>query len=133
LIGWIETSMQHSGMELQGLARLLFADKGDVDALRACLRTISEQAGVRRDLFVSHANYAIASDGGSVPERAHVFAIVNRYMVKHFNLMIEWAGWALEQVEDWPDSATPATTHRNQTRQSFRENGRMTRNPKRRS
>jgi len=133
LMSWIETPIQPSAMEFEGLVRLLFADQGDVDALRATLRTIAEQAGVRRDLFVSHANYAIASDGGSVPERAHVFAIVNRYMVKHFNLMIEWAGWALEQVEDWPDSAIPATTHRNQTWQIFRENARMTRNPKRRS
>jgi len=132
LTSWIESPIQPSAMEFEGLVRVLFADQGDVDALRATLRAVAEQARIRRDLFISHAKYAITSGGGTFPESAHVFAIVNRYMVKHFNLMIQWAEWALEQVENWPDSATPATTHHDQTWQIFRESARMTRNPKRR-
>lgn len=133
LTNWIASEAQPSAMEFEGLVRVLFADQGDIGALRTTLVTIAEQARARRDLFIAHAEYAIATEGGSVPERSHIFALVNRYMVKHFNLMIEWADWALEQVDDWPDSTTPATSHRERTFEIFRENARMTPNPERRS
>lgn len=133
LTNWIGTEILPSAMEFEGLLRVLFADQGDIEALRATLRVVADQARVRRELFVAHADYAIASGGGTFPERAHVFAIVNRYLVRHFDLMIEWAEWAQEQVADWPDAATPATTHRDRTWQIFRENAQMGRNRRRRS
>lgn len=129
LASWIGTEVQPSAMEFEGLVRLLFADQGDIEALRSTLSTVAEQARARRDLFVGHAEHALTSDGGSFPERAHIFALVNRYMVRHFDLMIEWAEWALEQVEEWPDTHTPAMTHHDRTREIFRENTRMIRDP----
>lgn len=125
LADWIGTEIQPSAMQFDGLVRLLLADQGDVEELRSTLRMIADQARVRRDLFVSHANYAIASDGGSMPERAHLFALANRYMVEHFSLMIDWAEWALAQVCDWPDAVSPATTHRARSAEIFRETAGM--------
>jgi DNA-binding PadR family transcriptional regulator len=122
LAEWEGTRIQPSAMEFEGMVRLLLADQGKLDDLRATLRTMIEQAGARRDLFAAHARYALDTDGGTEPERVHVFALVNRYMIQHFDLEVEWASWALEQIADWPDTVGPATDRREQAWRTYREN-----------
>jgi hypothetical protein len=33
----------------------------------------------------------------------------NRFMIGHFDHIIEWATWSLEQTASWLDTTTPAT------------------------
>ncbi|MDP5225700.1 MULTISPECIES: PadR family transcriptional regulator [Arthrobacter] len=122
LKAWIGTDIQPAAMEFEGLVRLLFADQGGVDELRATLATVAEQARERRDLFISHAEYILATAGGSQPERAHVFAFANRYMIDHFSLMSDWAEWVLGSIRDWPDTVTALVSDRERTRRIFRDN-----------
>jgi hypothetical protein len=56
------------------------------------------------------------ADGGTFAGSAHVLALNNRFMLDHFAHIAEWADWALEQAESWPDTTTPAETHRAQYR-----------------
>lgn len=114
LAEWMSTPIQPAAMDFEGMLRVLVADQGDIDELREVLRTVIDQAGERRDLFVRHAEFLIRHDGGTEPERLHVFALANRYMIEHFTLQIEWARWALVQIEDWPDTIVPATERRDQ-------------------
>ena len=30
-------------------------------------------------------------------------------MIGHYDHIIEWVDWSLEQIESWPDTVTPAT------------------------
>lgn len=133
LTEWIGTAVQPSTMEFEGLVRVLFADQGSTADLAATLQAIAAQARQRRELFVDHARFATDSDGQSFPDRVHLLAIANRYMVSHFTLMIEWAEWACEEIEHWPDTQTPASTRRDRSYQIFRENTRIVPRRKRRS
>lgn len=110
LAQWLATETQRSTMEFEGLMRVLFADGGTVEDLRANLLAVARQAHERRELFRAYAG-VIAETGGTMPSREHLFALANRYMVDHFTTMVDWATWALEQVESWTDTDSPAAHH----------------------
>ncbi len=107
LARWLSTDAQPPMLEFEGMVRVLLADGGSVDDLRHALKTMRSQSFAARAMFGRHAAY-IASTGGTFPERAHLFAMVNRFMIGHYDHIIEWADWALEQTEAWPDTTTPA-------------------------
>ena len=41
-------------------------------------------------------------------------AMANRFMIGHYDHIIEWATWALEQTSTWPDAVTPAADNQAQ-------------------
>lgn len=117
LRSWLATEqVAPSALEFEGMIRVLLADEGTVDDLRRNLETMAEQARQVRDLFVGHAQFMLATDGGTHPDRFHLFAMVNTFTVAHFSGIVDWAEWALEQVEDWPDSVSPAQVRTAQAR-----------------
>lgn len=108
---WLATEkVAPSALEFEGMIRVLLADEGTVEDLRQNLRTMADQARGARDLFVGHARFMLATDGGTHPDRLHLFAMVNTFTVAHFSNILDWAEWALAEIEDWPDTVTPATT-----------------------
>jgi DNA-binding PadR family transcriptional regulator len=117
---WLATAPHPPALEFEGMVRVLFADMGSVDDLRATLQTIIDQAQVVRELFQRHATLILETDGGTFPERQHLFALSNRFVGGYFLHIEEWASWALEQIESWPDTTTPAETHKDQTRAVLR-------------
>ena len=96
------------------MLRVVMADQGSIEELRDSLRAIVDQASAQRDLFVANASMML--DGGSYPERRHVLTLANTFMIGHFTHIIEWATWALDEIADWPDTVTPATTEWDRSR-----------------
>lgn len=107
LAGWFSTEAQPPAFEFEGMIRVLVAEQGTIDELRRNLEAIRAQSVTARELFVTHAAN-IAATGGTFPERRHLFALANRFMVGHYDHIIEWAGWALEETSGWPDTTSPA-------------------------
>ncbi len=107
---WMATDVRPATMEFEGLIKVLTADQGSVDDLRRTLVQIRDQAIASRDLFVAHAGY-IVETGGTFPEREHLFALVNRYMVGQFAHTASWAEWALAECESWTRTDDPGSHH----------------------
>ena len=105
-----------SALEFEGMVRVLLADQGTVGDLRRNLVTMADQAREVRDLFVGHARFMLDTEGGTHPERFHLFAMVNTFAVAHFSNIVDWAEWALAEIEDWPDSVSPAQVRTAQAR-----------------
>ncbi|WP_457101087.1 PadR family transcriptional regulator [Microbacterium sp. P5_E9] len=105
---WLSTEARPPALEFEGMIRVLLADEGSIEDLRANLQTMRRQSVAARALFADHAAF-IASTGGTFPERQHLFALANRYMIGHYDHIIEWVDWSLEQIASWPDTVTPAT------------------------
>ena len=103
LSSWLGSELHASSLEFEGIVRVLAADQGTVEQLRANLRQIVDQAQAALDLFVSHAS-ALSNNGGTFPERVHLFAMGNRFMIGHYSNIIEWGNWALEESADWTDT-----------------------------
>ena len=112
---WLATTPDPPALEFEGMVRVLVAEQGSLDDLRATLRTIEEQARVRRTLFEAHADHILAT-GGTFPEREHLFALSTEFMIGHFTHLAEWASWAQARTDTWADTVTPATTHHDESR-----------------
>ena len=113
---WLTTEARPPALEFEGMVRVLLSDEGTIEDLRANLQTMRRQSIAARALFADHAAF-IAATGGTFPERKHLFALANRYMIGHYDHIIEWVDWSFEQIESWPDTVTPATDNDAQVRE----------------
>jgi DNA-binding PadR family transcriptional regulator len=116
LTAWLATPSNPSAFEFEGMVRVILAEQGSVDDLRANLETMRDQALETRRQFLDRAENLLGAEAGSFPEREHLMALVNRFMLGHFAVIAEWADWALEQTDTWPDASSPAVSHREQLR-----------------
>jgi PadR family transcriptional regulator, regulatory protein AphA len=128
LRAWMATEAHPSALEFEGMVRVLLADDGSVDDLRANLRHMVDHATRSREMFAEHAGF-ILDTGGTFPERSHLFALANDFMVGHFTHVIEWATWALDHIEPWPDTASPAAGDAERTRRIFEASARYRAEP----
>lgn len=109
LRAWLaDPTVAPSALEFEGMVRVLLAEQGTIEDLRANLQTMAEQARSTRDLFLGHARFMLDTRGGTQPERLHLFALVNRFTVGHFDHILRWAGWATAEIDSWSDTASPA-------------------------
>ena len=116
LVEWLHTPVRTPAFECEGLVRVLLSDRGSLDDLRHTLAQTRQQALDARELFARYAAF-ISSTGGTFPERRHLFALANTFMIGHYDHIIAWVDWAEQQIESWPDTVTPATTHDEQVRE----------------
>lgn len=116
LATWLSTPVRPPTLEFEGMVRVLLADQGSLDDLRATLARTREQALAQREVFARYAAY-ISTTGGTFPERRHLFALVNTFMVGHYEHIVAWTEWAEAHLASWPDTVSPATTHGDQVRE----------------
>lgn len=117
---WLAQPPSPSALEFEGAVRVVLGEQGTLEDLRANLVVIAEQSRRTRDLFAGHAE-TMRSPAASFPDREHLLALANRFMISHFNVMADWAEWALAETETWSDTVSPATTHRERTREILEE------------
>jgi PadR family transcriptional regulator AphA len=106
---WLASPSRPPALEFEGMVRVLFAEQGTIEQLRATLQGIADQAEATRAEYAGWAAFMV-DDGGDYPTRMHTNALVMRFMMGHFTHLIDWANWALDATRDWPDTKTPAQT-----------------------
>ena len=102
LADWLGEPAAPRALEFEGMVKVFFADSGDLDQLRATLRSIADEAQER----VS-AIGAFAAGTHPFPERAHISALALPLQLDQESAVLQWARWALEQVELWKDTKDP--------------------------
>jgi DNA-binding PadR family transcriptional regulator len=119
---WLaDRTVAPSSLEFEGMVRVMVADRGTIEDLRADLQTMADQARQSREVFFDHARLMLSPEGGEHPDRLHLFAMVDRFMIGHFDHIASWAEWALGQVADWPDTTSPAVTRTEQAHAALEE------------
>ena len=113
LATWLSTPVRPPTLEFEGMVRVLLSDQGSLDDLRATLALTREQALAHREMFARYAAF-ISATGGTFPERRHLFALANTFMIGHYEHVVAWADWAEQQIAGWPDTVAPATTNGDQ-------------------
>jgi DNA-binding PadR family transcriptional regulator len=104
---WLTTEVRPASLEFEGMLRVLVADSGSIDDLRRTLESIRDQAVADRAGFAIQGQRLSLPDG-EFADRRHVFALVNGFMIEHYDQVVAWAERALQAVEDWPDTTSPA-------------------------
>jgi PadR family transcriptional regulator AphA len=121
LAQWLATTSKPSAFEFEGMVRVLFAEQGSLSDLRDNIATMRDQAQQTRALFLSHARRLHDVETSTFPERQHLMVLANRFMIGHFDHIADWADWALKETETWPDTVSPAITHRARSREILEE------------
>jgi len=107
---WLATECRPPSLAFEGNIRTLLAVEGSIEDLRATLETTRDQAVASRRVFLGHATALADPPEPIFPEREHLLVLANRFMVGHFTHIIEWAEWALAEIEAWPDTTSPAVS-----------------------
>jgi PadR family transcriptional regulator AphA len=109
LARWLGTEPAPPALEFEGMLRVLFADQGSIGHLRQSIQAIAAHAASSRARFAEMAAGILAT-GGEYPHRAHVNALGMRFMIAYYDQMSAWADWALDVINGWDDTTTPART-----------------------
>jgi DNA-binding PadR family transcriptional regulator len=112
LQAWLRQPGAGPALEFEGAIKLLFADQAGQDD---ALRTIDAIQGWAAGLKAAGAAIGrefLASDGGPFPERLHVNTLINELLLRHSEMVSDWATWARQQVENW--DGTGPQPHRHQ-------------------
>lgn len=94
-------------LEFEALLKVAFGDQGNLEALRANLRSIRAQADARR-LHAAERMREYEETGGPFPHRLAVIALVARFHNEQAELLFRWAEWAEGEVLSW-SGVTPET------------------------
>ncbi len=105
LRAWMGEPSAPPRLESEALLRVFFAEHGTKEGLLATLTELEGQAlALRRQAVVQGAEYLAGS--APFPERMHILGLVGRFTLGHTALVAEWARWAREEIERWPDVAS---------------------------
>ena len=101
---WLAEPSAAPRLESEALLRSMFADNGTKEDLLATLRELRAQAAdAWTRLMRQGADYL--ATGGPYPQRLHLIALNGKFLLGFTKVLEDWAAWAEQQVETWPDTA----------------------------
>jgi PadR family transcriptional regulator AphA len=108
LAAWVREPGSGPVIEFEQLLKLFFAEHGSRDDALATLARAREWARERNEDNVSAAREYQAGEG-EFQHRAAQNLLVGAFLVEFYRMVADWADWAAEQVERWPDDPSRAT------------------------
>jgi DNA-binding MarR family transcriptional regulator len=119
LASWLEEPGQGPVLQFEQLLKVFFAEDGSRADTLATLAAASKWAQERSaESLAIGLQYA---DGtGPFPERLPQLEITARFLTDFYALVGEWAQWAAERVEGWPDDPRDAVPDPSVTEETVR-------------
>jgi PadR family transcriptional regulator AphA len=100
---WLATEPAPPTIEIEALLRVLFADHGSLQDLRAAvLATARQTSDLRIGLVV--LGEEVLTTGGPFPERLHLVERVGALYGEFLLLLQRWCEETLVEIETWPDT-----------------------------
>jgi DNA-binding PadR family transcriptional regulator len=100
---WLTTEPAPPTVETEALLRVLFADQGNLQDLRAALQATAQQTS---DLLIGMVTVAegLLTTGGPFPERLHLVERVGALYGEFLLLLQRWSEETLAEIDTWPDT-----------------------------
>lgn len=127
LAEWLRTPSDPMALESEQLVKLFFADQGRTADARATLDATKTWAHEQLDIFAAAADSYLAGQG-EFRERAAVNIVTARFMVDFYTMVADWADWAAEVMDTWPDHPKNAKPNWQLMEEIRQQAGRLTRN-----
>ena len=100
---WLATEPAPPTIEIEALLRVLFADHGSLQDLRAAVRATARQTSdLRIGMLV--LGEEVLTTGGPFPERLHLVERVGALYGEFLLLLQRWCEETLAEIETWPDT-----------------------------
>jgi DNA-binding PadR family transcriptional regulator len=103
---WVKSPSGRQRYESEALLKVLFAEHGTIDDLRASIRALRDDAAAGVEHFRVIAE-AYAAGEGDYPERFGVSSLVARLLGEQQLATVRWAEWAERAVSRWDTPAGP--------------------------
>lgn len=109
---WLETPPADPRLEVEPLLRLLYADHGSVEDLRAAVATLRRWADTRYEGGIAMFRDYLQT-GGPFPDRLHLQALFGALYEELFFVVRRWTSMVEEEIDSWPTTEalgwTPGT------------------------
>jgi DNA-binding PadR family transcriptional regulator len=104
---WLAAPGEGPVLEFEQLLKIFFADHGSkADALAGVAR-IQAWAEQRNAENIAVARSYLAGTG-PFPERAAILTVVGMFLTQFTDMVADWAEWASQTIEGWPDDPSQA-------------------------
>jgi PadR family transcriptional regulator, regulatory protein AphA len=100
---WLATEPAPPTIEIEALLRVLFADHGSLQDLRAAVQTTAQQTSDLR-IGLLALGEEVLSTGGPFPERLHLVERVGALYGEFLLLLQQWSEETLAEIDTWPDT-----------------------------
>lgn len=108
LAGWLAEPGAGPVIEFEQLLKIFFAEQGTrADALATLAAAHAWAVERNEDNLVAAREYQAGA--GPFQHRAAQNVLIGAFLVDFYRLVAEWADWASEQVEGWPEDPGRAT------------------------
>lgn len=104
---WLGQPSARPQFESEAVVRALFSEHGSKDDLLAAVRSLREHSADFRAQGTEVIRSYVEGDG-PFPQRLHIHALVSSFFVEYIALLERWSTWAEAEVEQWPDTTSPA-------------------------
>ena len=105
---WLGLPAAASRLEAEPLVKFTFAEHSTKESVLENLRRFRNDAETRQsELRTIFEDYL--REGDQFPERVHINVVAYRLLWDHSQVDANWAAWALEQVERWPNTKKPSS------------------------
>jgi PadR family transcriptional regulator, regulatory protein AphA len=119
LAGWLREPGSGPVLESEQAIKLFFADHGSRDDALATVAAARAWAEDRNADNRATARAYLAGEG-PFQERLAVNLITGRFLTDFYRMVADWADWAAEQIEGWPDDPRQAAPDLNAIRDTVR-------------
>jgi PadR family transcriptional regulator, regulatory protein AphA len=100
---WLATEPAPPAIEIEALLRVLFADHGSLEELRAALEATARQTSDLRIGALTLSDELLAT-GGPFPQRLHLVERVGALYGEFLLLLEHWCEETLTELDTWPDT-----------------------------
>lgn len=111
LADWLTEPAAGPPLESEHLLKIFFAEHGTRQDALATLASARAWAAERNEGNLE-AGTAYLEGRGPFPERAAQTMLVGRFLTEFYRLVAEWADWASDIVEQWPEDPAEAEPDR---------------------
>lgn len=101
---WLDEPGEGLLVEFESMLKVVYGDFGTKEQLLTNIRRIREGM-VRRSALGLALARELADAGPRFPERSHINAIADRFIIEMMQTTLRWSQWAERIVERWPDTA----------------------------
>ena len=119
LAAWVAKPGTGPALEFEQLVKIHFCDSGTKQDILDNLAAAVEWAQERNDENLA-VGRAYLEGQGLFPQRAAVNALGGRFLTEFYAMVADWATWATEIVEEWPDDVADAVYPRDEMERTVR-------------
>jgi DNA-binding PadR family transcriptional regulator len=107
LAAWLQSPGDGPVLEFEQLVKVFYSDHGTKTDLLATLAAAQEWAQQRAEESRS-VGEQYAAGAGPFPQRLPQLVLTSRFLTDFYTLVGDWAAWATQTVQSWPDDPSRA-------------------------